>query len=472
MAALAAAPAAAAHPAAHPDDAAPSTSRPHLPAPAAPHAAPSPAGSLSAAYDAAVAAHRALTAGAGAGDQPAVAACAALFAQCAARIRADATFSSNETLRDLSTRRLSYLLVPFRRAELQDLVRVDMSDGPGPRLALLRQADVYLEVFLQRCVAYGIAEGPEAERFAAYLESNRGRDDGDEDDDDDGGGGGGGGGGGNTRSAGPRRQRVGGPSAAAPGGARASAETHRELKIQSFQRQKLAKQRIDEILRIRERRKRRQRGGRRQGPTGGGAGREEEEPVEEDEGDDDAHELERELMLLLVQSAVRDALDALDSHQRELPMLAHMAKMMGGRSGASARDAADPRTKARREAARQRASREAYANRPGLSLTHIGPDGSVTREQLKAQVFRPGHRAPTMSLEELAEIEVADAKARKARQDAAEADPNRPGMKIKQLEEAGKEDDMALVDKATERDRQWDDWKDMNPKGSGVTKRI
>ena len=43
---------------------------------------------------------------------------------------------------------------------------------------------------------------------------------------------------------------------------------------------------------------------------------------------------------------------------------------------------------------------------------------------------------------------------------------------MKQLEEMGKEDDLALVDKATTRDRQWDNWKDMNPKGYGVTKKI
>ena len=49
---------------------------------------------------------------------------------------------------------------------------------------------------------------------------------------------------------------------------------------------------------------------------------------------------------------------------------------------------------------------------------------------------------------------------------------NKTGVKMKQLEEMGKEDDMELVDKATDRDRQWDDWKDMNPKGYGVTNKI
>jgi len=52
------------------------------------------------------------------------------------------------------------------------------------------------------------------------------------------------------------------------------------------------------------------------------------------------------------------------------------------------------------------------------------------------------------------------------------ADPNRPGVKMKQLEEMRKEDDLELVNKATVRDRQWDNWKDMNTKGYGVTNKI
>ena len=61
---------------------------------------------------------------------------------------------------------------------------------------------------------------------------------------------------------------------------------------------------------------------------------------------------------------------------------------------------------------------------------------------------------------------------RQKRQQQSENDPNRPGVKMKQLEEMGKEDDLELVDKATKRDRDWDNWKDMNTKGYGVTNRI
>ena len=173
-------------------------------------------------------------------------------------------------------------------------------------------------------------------------------------------------------------------------------------------------------------------------------------------------------MQLIVENTVRDSLDILESHQREIPMLEHMEKMMPPQSQ---RRALDPREKAKREEVRVKKALEDYAARPGLSLTHIGPDGICRKEKFKAQVFRPGHNLPTMTLEEFADMEVAEAIERKKRQDAAEKSRDRP-RKMKELIEAGEEDDEELVDKATKRDRDWDNWKDMNPKGVGVTKRF
>ncbi len=370
--------------------------------------------------------------------QATVKACIGEFQACAKIIRTNAVFSSNETLRDLSTRRLSYLLVPLRLAELQDRIRVDLSGGPGPRLGLLERADGYLGEFLQRCTAHQLPDDVDKERYASFLE-------------------------------GDVAAVTGGDGGRNGGTSRGSPEVKRERKLQSYQRHRKAQKRIAEILEIRARRKSRR--SRRQG--GSSASAVVDTGDNDDDDDDDDDDLERERVLLVLRSGVRDALDMLVSHQRELPMLRHMMKMMGGaRAGAAGGQRADPRVRAKKEREREAQRIRDYENRPGLSLTHIGPDGSVRKEQLKAQVFRPGWRQPTMSLDELAEIEVRDAVARKARQDAAEASDDRPGMKMKELEAAGKEDDLELVDKATQRDRQWDNWKDMNPRGYGVTKKI
>lgn len=68
-----------------------------------------------------------------------------------------------------------------------------------------------------------------------------------------------------------------------------------------------------------------------------------------------------------------------------------------------------------------------------------------------------------MSLEAFAAQEVADARAREQAQASAPQAPRR----YAQLEEAGEEDDMALVDEATRQDREWDAFKEANPKGWG-----
>ena len=57
----------------------------------------------------------------------------------------------------------------------------------------------------------------------------------------------------------------------------------------------------------------------------------------------------------------------------------------------------------------------ANPNRRGLQVQHIGADLTIKREEIKAGVFRPSWRQPTMTLEEFADKEVADALERQER---------------------------------------------------------
>lgn len=50
------------------------------------------------------------------------------------------------------------------------------------------------------------------------------------------------------------------------------------------------------------------------------------------------------------------------------------------------------------------------------SVTHINPQFEMRRETVKSGVFQPGHRLPTMSLEEYADMEMADAQERQKRE--------------------------------------------------------
>eukprot|EP00939_MAST-03C_sp_MAST-3C-sp1_P001745 g1745.t1 len=104
----------------------------------------------------------------------------------------------------------------------------------------------------------------------------------------------------------------------------------------------------------------------------------------------------------------------------------------------------------------------------GMATTGGASNLIMKREIFKDGVFKPDHRLPTMSLEEFAALEVENAKKRSER---AQNRPKGP-RRMEQLRKDGDEDDESLADTAALLDREWDDWKDDNPKGSGVTKRF
>eukprot|EP00559_Dactyliosolen_fragilissimus_P008367 CAMPEP_0184861320 /NCGR_PEP_ID=MMETSP0580-20130426/6027_1 /TAXON_ID=1118495 /ORGANISM="Dactyliosolen fragilissimus" /LENGTH=406 /DNA_ID=CAMNT_0027358765 /DNA_START=67 /DNA_END=1287 /DNA_ORIENTATION=+ len=110
-------------------------------------------------------------------------------------------------------------------------------------------------------------------------------------------------------------------------------------------------------------------------------------------------------------------------------------------------------------------------NKP-LELTHVTLDPAsgqlvMKKEQVRSQVFRPGWNQPTMTLEELGDREVADAIQRSNMQKEAEERAKHAPRRYEQLVRDGMEDDSNLMDQSAVLDRQWDDWKDENPKGSG-----
>jgi hypothetical protein len=174
--------------------------------------------------------------------------------------------------------------------------------------------------------------------------------------------------------------------------------------------------------------------------------------------DDDG--LQRELALKGLEIYKQEAIEEWSGAIRELPMIARMAQQQDTQSG-------EERYRARNE----ESARPDPRNLPPLQLTHITQDAAgqlhMQRETARTDVFRRGWNQPTMSLEELAEHEVADAVARGERQKIAEAQQQEAPRRFEQLAKDGMEDREDLVDASAELDRQWDDWKDQNPRGSG-----
>lgn len=77
------------------------------------------------------------------------------------------------------------------------------------------------------------------------------------------------------------------------------------------------------------------------------------------------------------------------------------------------------------------------------------------------QVFKPGHILPTMSIEELADAELADALDRQRRDEE---------FKLQREEEDPESEE--VLERERYKTAMMENWKDMNPKGSGNTKRM
>ncbi|THU70466.1 hypothetical protein C4D60_Mb08t25310 [Musa balbisiana] len=337
-------------------------------------------------------------------------------------------FSSNETKDDVSTANLKYLLVPFYIGELTEKVAED------DRLKVLKISRDHLKEFISICEALELIPEEELERS-----SERGA---------------------NT----PANQRA--------------------KKITRFKRQRAAEAKLQEIKEKKERRWRSLRAAALSSPV---------EVGEEDVLDDDGEE-EREAWLTTISLSICKAFDLLEMLKKEEEMLASVNERQSKEGEDFAREILDERTK-RAETWHRNAASKAAVSKPAepitcatfaqdviegraqLSQAHehkhqpmiFGPaslvGGRLTseRERMAAQVFQPGYRLPTMSIEEagLREMEMM-----KKWQE----------WNVKLMEEANSswhkegttstEDEDAEVEKA----RAWDDWKDDHPRGAGNKK--
>eukprot|EP00929_Paragymnodinium_shiwhaense_P062268 TRINITY_DN31092_c0_g1_i1.p1 TRINITY_DN31092_c0_g1~~TRINITY_DN31092_c0_g1_i1.p1 ORF type:complete len:390 (-),score=128.87 TRINITY_DN31092_c0_g1_i1:144-1313(-) len=154
-------------------------------------------------------------------------------------------------------------------------------------------------------------------------------------------------------------------------------------------------------------------------------------------------DMERDLVLALLRRAVASAADNLASAQQELPLL----EMMMARGGPGAPPPARPPP----------------AEKPFIMRIQ---DKAELMKIYKDMVFQCPHPLPTMTIEEAAEIEMAqmqerqDGEAERARQQQWEQDQRFWGGRYGTQED---DDD----EKKTYKDRDWDDWKDEHPWGSG-----
>ncbi|KAG1367664.1 PP2A regulatory subunit TAP46 [Cocos nucifera] len=340
-------------------------------------------------------------------------------------------FSSNETKDDVSTADLKYLLVPFYLGELTEKVAQD------DRIQVIKISQDQLKEFISICEALELVPDDELETSGQEGANNF--------------------------------------------------AARRAKKIARFNRQRAAEAKLQEIKERKERRGRSLRAAALSTPFEAG---------EEDAHDDNGEE-ERQAWLITISLALCKAFDLLDMLKKEEEMLLAV-KEKQSKEGEKEfiREILDERTKRAETWHRNAASQAPFLKpadpitcatfaqdviegRANTSQAHehkhppliFGPaslvGGRLTseRERMAAQVFQPGHRLPTMSIEEAGLREMEMMKKWKERNAKLMQEANSSWFRDR-TRSATEEDEDAAVEKA----RAWDDWKDDHPRGAGNKK--
>ena len=219
----------------------------------------------------------------------------------------------------------------------------------------------------------------------------------------------------------------------------------REAKIARFRAKQQAQKEVERLKSLQQRRSRL------------------EKLAQEEMDGYDEESLERQVAIKTLELCAAEALDEWFQAQRELPMI-DMAIQMEERRSTEERHSGVTRHE-------EGDKRRALSGKP-LQVTHITQDAitgqlKVQKEEIRSNVFQPGWNQPTMTLQELGEMETKQAIERETLQKAAEAERKNAPRRYDQLVRDGMEDNADLVDASAQLDRAWDNFKDENPRGCG-----
>ncbi|KAJ7096457.1 TAP42-like protein [Mycena crocata] len=342
----------------------------------------------------------------------------------AARIVGLSLFSPNEILEDISTRDLIYLLVPYALAEVQGRVR---AAGNDERMVFLTQSQKYISTFVSHLENYEIV--PESERTLHTQDPAKIKD----------------------------------PA------------SRRDLKIKQYQREKDLRSRIETI--------RKRRG---QLPVEGQMESDfdliasllpkKTETDEDDEEDSDSEDILRETILLLLRLCYAQAQSQLLILSQELDLLQNAPRMPPPPPSQPADDHRGKERATENDMWKLDAPRGSDGKGPLLDPDGkplrpftILPSGSSERARLAAQVFGPGHRLPTMSIDEYLQIEQERGNILTGGGPASETALTSSEQLELESEMDGTKDGMEKEETKRLKDENWARFTDENPRGAGNT---
>lgn len=336
------------------------------------------------------------------------------YQECLRIAAAVSLFSPNETLDDIASRDLHYLLLRFRIGSL--VIRGNKLE----RREVLARARGELEAFLRLLDGYGVLGKEEVGMFERYLEDREGFE----------------------------ISQVG-----------MEASKRRERKIARFREEKALKVKLEYLEMKRVGRAANANASGHEGAEAGGL-----------EGDDD---VERELRMTEIRMAVYETFALLEGLGLEGKML-KMAPESGSLPTTNGHANGNGTMGGLGDDRSRRRHGDEYSDRldpalSTLSTAHTGPLLSSSgrpmrpftlldsRERVQNGVFRPDHSLPTLSIDEYLEEE-------RKRGGIIEGGGEASGRR-----EEVDEDDMELSEKTTYEKRRWDEFAEENPRGSGNT---
>ncbi|KAJ7685525.1 TAP42-like protein [Mycena polygramma] len=342
-----------------------------------------------------------------------------------ARILGLSLFSPNEILEDISTRDLIYLLVPYALAEVQGRVRASENDE---RIAFLAQSRKYLTAFISNLENYEVV--PESERTLHAQDPAKIKD----------------------------------PA------------SRRDLKIKQYQREKDLRARIETI--------RKRRG---QLPVEGELEsdfdliasllpKKSDGDDEDEEEDSESEDAIRETILLLLRLCYVQSHAQLLSLGQELELLQNAPRMPPPPPSPPEGDRRGKERAAESDMWKLDAPRGADGKGPLLDPDGkplrpftILPSGSSDRARMAAQVFGPGHRLPTMSIDEYLQIEQERGNILTGGGPASESALTSSEQLAQDAEMDGTRDGLEKEETKRLKDENWAQFTDENPRGAGNT---
>ena len=329
-----------------------------------------------------------------------------LHQACLKLVRHLSLFSPNESLEDIATTDLPYLLLHYYLAELLHR-QPSPSNSPSPRASIIQEARAAYEAFLTLLDGYDLLGEP-LSRFS--------------------------GGAGNYAKLWEQyREDPNGFSTIST----TDAVAKRNAKIVNYKAEKALKEKLAVLRR---------------------------NPRYSEDGDD---EIVREVHLANLAFCTHMTLQSLESLNREMEVLAQAPAPLIPQNTSIEED-----ERHRHEAM----AKEGYSERLDPPLRRLqsmfGPGSPLltkegqplqpftivgTRAELQKGVFKPGHNLPTMSIDEYLEEE---RRRGNIIEGGGEASYNRPEPD---------EDNIEKADQATYKARQWDEFKEENPRGAGNT---